>query len=135
MLDRATSIDPGAWAAHNLGVDFYGVHAVFAVRNEAGDLVGCAVLHDRTKYDVELSYYGPRTVTLGLLKAVSISALEAGMIRITNKCSARDKRMARHYTKLGLQYEGRMKDHRGPGHDTLIYAARAPLLLKFARRG
>jgi hypothetical protein len=134
MLTRSHDIDPGAWCAHNLGVDFYGVHAVLAVRDADGDLVGCAVLHSRTKYDCELSYFGPRTMTLGMFKAIAISALNSGMIRVTVALSSKDKPMARHMTRIGLQYEGRLKDHRGPGHDTVLYAVRAPLLLKFARR-
>lgn len=135
MLTRSPDLDPGAWCAHNLGVDFYGVHAVFAVKNAGGDLVGCAVMHDRTRYDVQLSYYGPNTVTIGLLKACAVSALEAGMLRVTCHCSSRNKRLARHFTRIGLAYEGRLKDALGPGHDQLVYAARAPLLLKLARRG
>jgi hypothetical protein len=134
MLDQTDLIHPGAWAAHNLGVDFYGVHAVLAVKNPRGELVGCAVLHDRTKYDCQMSYYGPGTMNLRLLKAVSQSALESGMLRLTVHLSSRDKRMARHMTGIGLKYEGRMKDHRGPNHDTMIYGAPASVLLKFARR-
>lgn len=125
-------INPGEWAAHNLGCDFVGVHAVFSVHNQNQELVGAAVLHDRSKYNVELSYYGPGTITMGLLKAIAVSALDAGFLRISVK--VRTKRMARHMTRIGLKYEGRQADMYGPGKDALLYCVSAPLLLKLARR-
>lgn len=127
-------INPGEWAAHNLGVDFHAVHAVFAVHDPDGELVGAAILHNRTKYNVELTYYGPGTMTMGILREIARSALEAGMLRITVQCHASRKRMARNLSRIGLKFEGRRRDYYGPGKDGLMYAVNSSLLLKLARR-
>lgn len=132
MLDQ---INPGEWAAHHLGVDFYGVHAVFSVNDPEGQIVGAAVLHNRTKYSVDLSYYGPGTMTMGLLRAVAASALDAGFLRVTVQCPASRKRLKRFYSRMGLKFEGKRSDYYGPGKDGVVYAALAPLLLKLASRG
>lgn len=134
MPDGATptAYDAAVWCAGKLGVDFYGVHQAFGMTGPDGNLVAAAVLHNRTKYAMELSYYGPGTMRAGMYREFAKSALDAGMLTLT--MTVRSRKIARHLTRIGCKYVGAIPDMYGAGKDALIYAATAPLLLKLSRR-
>jgi len=133
MDGSVPALDVGHWAAHNLGTDFYGVHAVIAV-HRAGQVVGAAILHDRTKYDMELSYYGPGSMNMATLRDIATTALDAGMLRLTIRIPETRRKMARFLTRIGCRFEGKIIDYYGPAKDAVLYAATYPLMTRLARR-
>src|SRR5262245_55377566 len=115
--------DVAVWVAGRLGVDLYGVHQAFGSLGPTGDLIAGAVLHGRTKYFMELSYYGPGTLRAGMYRELAQAALDAGMLTVT--MTVRSKKLARHLSRIGCRFVGAVPDLHGAGKDGLIYAATA----------
>jgi len=87
---------------------FYPTHYVMAVGIvEDQKLVGAAMFHAHSGPDVEISYYGPNTLTLDVVKGLAKIAVEhLGVSRVTARTSRSNKVMTRGIKKLGFEFEG-----------------------------
>ena len=69
-------------------------------------LVGAAFFQAHNGPDIELSYYGPKTVTLGVARGIAKIAIDHfGVSRITVR-TTKDNEMMKNVEKLGFVYEG-----------------------------
>ncbi len=99
---------------------------------EKGHLVGACMFHAHNGPDVELSYYGPHTLTLGLVKGIAKIAVERlGVSRITARTSRSNKTMTRGIRKVGFQFEGVRKCGYGD-QDAIMYGLYGEKLAKLA---
>lgn len=74
---------------------------------DEGRLVGAALFHAHNGPDVEISYYGPNTLTLDVVKGLAKIAVDhLGVSRITARTSRSNKVMTRGIKKLGFEFEG-----------------------------
>jgi len=70
------------------------------------DLVGAAIFHNYTGINVELSYYGPNTITAGVVKFLARTAIaELNVERVTIYVHATNKRLIRHCLRAGAVRE------------------------------
>ena len=105
--------------------------AVGVATKDAG-LVGACLFHAHNGPDVELSYYGPNTLTLGLVKRLAQIAVERlGVSRITARTSRANKVMTRGIKKIGFEYEGIRKCGYG-SQDAVMYGLYGKNLAKLA---
>lgn len=84
--------------------------AVAVLENE--QMVGAAFFHAHNGPDVEISYYGPRTMTLDVVKGLAKIAVEhLGVSRVTARASATPdhKKIRKGFAKIGFEYEGTRK--------------------------
>ena len=97
-----------------------------------GDLVGSALLHAYNGHDVEVSYYGPKTIDLGVMRKLARLCVDnLGVSRITVRTARNNKTMTRGITKLGFQYEG--IKHNGYGeYDAVMYGLYGKKLMRLA---
>lgn len=111
-----------AWVSDHLGTDFTRVFMTLAVV-EADELRGVAVLHNWSKCDIELTYYGPRTLSPSMVRALTEAAVRAGVQRMTVRIHRRDKRMGRGLQALGFRWEGIQRRMYGPtkADDAILY--------------
>lgn len=84
-------------------------------------LVGACLFHAHNGPDVEISYYGPDTMTLDIAKGLArIAVEELGVSRVTARTSRSNKMMKRGLPKVGFTFEG--VRHCGYGdQDALMY--------------
>lgn len=74
---------------------------------ENGQLIGAALWHAYNGCDVELSYYGPHSLTLGVAKGLArIAVNHFGVSRVTARTTKGNKTMTRGIKGLGFEYEG-----------------------------
>jgi RimJ/RimL family protein N-acetyltransferase len=71
-----------------------------------GQLVGAALFHNYSGCDVELSYFGRNTVTLGIVKLLAREAIAMGVARVSIRTSKSNKRILRWLPKIGARLEG-----------------------------
>ena len=99
------------WAFARFGVAPLGCKlAVGIVENN--QIVGAAFFHAHNGPDVEISYYGPRTMTLDVVKGLAKIAVEhLGVSRVTARTASTPdhKRIRRGFAKIGFEYEGTRK--------------------------
>ena len=95
-------------------------------------LVGACLFHAHNGPDVELSYYGPNTLTLDVVKGIARIAVERlGVSRITARTSKSNKMMTRGIRKVGFAFEGVRKCGYGE-QDAIMYGLYGKNLAKLA---
>lgn len=115
-----------AWVAERLPTDFHHVLAAIGVLDgEPGEmtLVGGAVLHNWSKYDIEMSYFGPMSFSPPMGRAVAEVALAAGVERMTIRIPRRASKLGRFLTAQGWKFEGTQRRMYGPNKadDAIMY--------------
>lgn len=79
-------------------------------------LIGACLFQNYNGVNIELSYYGPRTLTLGIVRFIATTALtDFNVARLTVVTSQRNKRLVRSCLKIGFKVEGTQR--RFYGHD------------------
>ena len=108
---------------------------------EDGALVGGVILHWWNGSNIYLDYYGPKTVTLGLIRALAELILERfDVARVTFQVHKNDKRLTRwfQHSQLGARYEGNINCFYGkedrPKNIACQYALLRPQLERLVRR-
>lgn len=96
------------------------------------ELVGSALLHAYNGHDVEVSYYGPKTIDLGVMRKLARLCVDnLGVSRITVRTARNNKTMTRGITKLGFQYEGIRHNAYGE-YDAIMYGLYGKKLMRLA---
>jgi len=105
--------------------------AVGIAHPERGLIAAC-LFHAWNGPDVELSYYGPDTLTLEIVKGIAkIATEQLGVSRITARTSRSNKTMTRGIRKIGFAFEGIR--HCGYGdQDAVMYGLYGKNLAKLA---
>ena len=102
------------------------------IANPKGDLVASCLFHAHSGPDVELSYYGPNTLTLDLVKGIAKIAVEyLGVSRITARTSRSNKTVTRGIKGIGFAFEGIRKCGYGD-EDAVMYGLYGKNLARLA---
>lgn len=122
-----------AWTHEKFGVRNFNADMALAII-DGPQLVGSVYFHAYNGFDIELSYFGPQTLTLGLLRSICRIALDTfGVSRITVRTPANHKQMKRKIHKLGWVFEG--VRHNGYGEtDAIMYGLYGRNLARLAGR-
>ncbi len=89
-------------------------HALGIV-DSAGNIRGAATLHYYGGANIELCYWGPRTVTRGIARQIAhICFYGLRASRVTCRTQRSNKIVTRHLSKLGFRYEGLARHYYGP---------------------
>jgi len=99
---------------------------------EEDKIVGSIMWQAYRGHDIEISYFGPKTMTLGIARACAKMAMEYwGVSRVTARTSRSNKMMTRGIKKIGFEYEGVC--HHGYGNeDAIMYGLYGHKLAKLA---
>jgi RimJ/RimL family protein N-acetyltransferase len=99
-----------SWAYQKFDVFPIPVHKAFGVLDtEKHELVGAALFQNYIGTNVDLSYYGPKTITLGIIRNLAKAALDMGISRGTVITSKRNRRFIKGLLKIGFKFEGAMR--------------------------
>ena len=96
-----------AWA--NLAFNLYpmSVNRALGVIGEDGTLRGAIFLRNFNGVNVELGYYGPNTLSVGIVRSIArIVIAEFNAARLTVVTSKRNKQLVKSLTRLGFKPEG-----------------------------
>lgn len=120
-----------SWAAQAFRLDLTHYEMAVGVMEE-GRVVGAALFQAHTGPDIEISYFGPNTMTLGVVKGLARVAVEAfGVSRVTARTPKSNKTMTRGIKGVGFEYEGIR--HRGYGNeDAVMYGLWGEKLARLA---
>ena len=130
LLNR--DVEVAAWAFKNFGFHPVSYCMAVGILDSNGLLVAACLFHAHNGPDVELSYYGPGTLTLGVVKGLAKIATEClGVSRITARTSKKNKTMTRGIRKVGFQFEGVRKCGYGD-QDAIMYGLYGQNLAKLA---
>jgi hypothetical protein len=119
--------DMAVWGWANKTYDLFPVQfyrAVGVVDAAANQLVGAAIYQNYTGTNVDLSYYGQGTLTLGIVRSLAKIAVHMGVARGTLVTSKRNKRFVRSLRKLGFELEGTQRCYYGHEDNTKNTAVR-----------
>lgn len=119
------------WAFSTFG--FYPTQFNMAIGIAEPDkgLIAACLFHAHNGPDVELSYYGPGTLTLPIVKGIARIAVETlGVSRITAR-TARNNKLRKSIHKVGFEFEGVRKCAYGE-HDALMYGLYGKNLARLA---
>lgn len=99
---------------------------------EDDQIVGSVMWHAYRGTDIEISYYGPKTMTLGIARQCARVAVEHfGVSRVTARAAKSNKVMTRGVKKIGFEYEGII--HAGCGNsDAVMYGLYGKNLVRLA---
>jgi RimJ/RimL family protein N-acetyltransferase len=118
--------------------------ARFGVRNVNSDMalaimdgqqfVGSVFFHAHNGPDIELSYFGPQTLTLGILRNICRIAVDHfGVSRITARTPKSNKQMTQGITKVGFVFEGIRRNGYGK-EDAVMFGLYGKNLARLAGR-
>lgn len=108
-----------AWTRNTFGIQPYKYEMAVGIV-EQGEIVGSVMWHAYRGHDIEISYYGPKTMTLGIARACAKVAMDHfGVSRVTARTSRSNKPMTKGVKKIGFEYEGII--HVGPKQDEVLY--------------
>ena len=121
------------------GLNFSTVHSAFGVADPVdGTLVGAAMFSDYYPGgNVELTYYGPGTLTRSVLNAISYHAfINLNASRVTCKTKRSNKEVSRLLDKAGFKFECVQKRYFGPDadDDAIVYSFPVEKAAKWLKR-
>lgn len=102
------------WAFDKFHIFQMPVNAAIGVVNEDGNLVGAILFQNFNGVNVELSYYGPRTLSYGIIRTIArIAVSNFNAARLTVVTSKRNKGLSKALLKLGFKLEGTSRCYYG----------------------
>ena len=119
------------WTAENFNLPIRSYDLAVGIID--GDrIVGSVIFNSYNGWDVEISYYGPNTMTLGLVKQIArVAVNQLGVSRITARTTRNNKQMTRGVKKIGFEYEGIRHNAFGE-YDAIMYGLYGKKLAKLA---
>lgn len=97
------------WAFHHFRRIPTPYRLAIGVLNEQNLMVGAVLFQEYNGFNAELSYFGPKTMTLGMVRSLAtIAVRELNVLRLTVRVPRRAKRLQRGVRKIGFVYEGLM---------------------------
>jgi RimJ/RimL family protein N-acetyltransferase len=121
------------WAKATFGYQIMNYDMAIGVVDE-DRLVASVLVHNYNGSDLEASYYGPKTLDLGVLrKLVRIAVDQLGVSRITVRTARNNKTMTRGIKKLGFEFEG-IRKHAYGEYDAVMYGLYGAKLMRLAGR-
>ena len=121
-----------AWTFVNFNVTPHKPEMAIAIV-EDDQIIGSILWEQYTGNNIEISYYGPNTMTLGIARACAKMAMDHwGVSRVTARTSRGNKQMTRGIKGVGFEYEGICHDHYGKGQDAIMYGLYGHKLARLA---
>jgi RimJ/RimL family protein N-acetyltransferase len=78
-----------------------------------GRLAGAALFQSFNGFNLEISYYGRKTFTAGILRALARAAANFNPSRLTATTSKKNRRFIRGLQKIGFRLEGAQRRYYG----------------------
>jgi|SRR6516164_543777 RimJ/RimL family protein N-acetyltransferase len=104
-----------AWAKDKYAAGLAPWISALGIVDRDNRIVGAATLHDYNGSNVELCYWGPRSLSRYVAGGIALFCFRVLRVnRVTCRTPRSNKIVARHLTKLGFRYEGLLRSYYGP---------------------
>ena len=103
-----------AWAFRTYNFRPTPVDSAIGIVDPDGTLVGAGLYQNFNGADIQGSYYGRRTLTPGIVRALVRGALAYDPSRLTVVTSKKNRRLIRFLQKIGFRLEGAQRRYYGP---------------------
>jgi hypothetical protein len=94
-----------SWAFQTYGLTPTPVDMALGIIDGANLLVGAALLQRFNGFDCEFSYYGPNTLSLGIIRSIARAALGLGCRRLTVTVAKSKKHFVKGVLRIGFTHE------------------------------
>jgi hypothetical protein len=102
------------WAFETFKIYKAPVNQAIGIVTTEGKIVGAAIFQNFNGSNVELSYYGPKTLTLGIVRALAKATIATfNASRLTVVTSQRNRLFMRGLQKIGFKLEGHQRCYYG----------------------
>ena len=119
------------WTQEKFGVQPYHYDMAIGIVENAS-LVGSIMWHAYRGHDIEISYFGPQTMTLGIARQCARIAVDHfGVSRVTARAVKSNKTMTKGVKKIGFEYEGIIHAG-GKAQDEVLYGLYGKNLARLA---
>ena len=102
------------WLKDRLNAQVEGLYTTIGVLDENGALLGGGMLHNWTRYDMELTYYGQDTMSRRVFQKIAEAGEEANCHRMTIRVPRGHRKTLVSLPRLGFKYEGTQRRFYGP---------------------
>ena len=112
------------WASKKFGYSLRNWHVAVGIIDSSGALVGAASFHDFNESNIELCFYGPRSLTKPIVRDLMRFVFTTlGVNRVTAKTPRGNKIVIRGLPKLGFRMEGVMRRYYGrtKRYDAIVF--------------
>lgn len=106
-----------AWAFATFNFKPMPVDLAIGIIEPDGSPKGAILFHNFNGNDAHLSYYGPHTMTPGIIRAIARAALALGCRRVTVTTAKSNKRFVKAILRLGFTHECARHCFYGPRND------------------
>lgn len=93
------------WTYKTFNLIPYPINRAFGIV-EDGKLVGGVLFQNFNGYNVEMCYYGPQTLSLGIVRSLARVAVSFNVSRGTVITSKRNRRLMKSLVRIGFKLEG-----------------------------
>lgn len=122
------------WAQQNFGIYPIPPNRAIGIMDD-GELVGGAIFQHFNGVNVELSYYGTDTITIGVARYIAwVAFYQLKAARITLNVPRPNKKLIRGLIKLGAVREGNCRRFYGPTDASAHTAVRMAFFAECAER-
>lgn len=103
-----------AWIKNQINAQCEGLYTTIGVLDENGTLLGGGMLHNWTRYDMELTYFGQETMSRRVFQKIAGALEEADCHRLTIRVPRGQRKTLVSLPRLGFKYEGTQRRFYGP---------------------
>jgi RimJ/RimL family protein N-acetyltransferase len=122
------------WTFRTFNIQPWPVVLAVGLLKDGNELVGAFLFQEYNGSNAELSYYGPGSVTLRVVREIARAALLLlNVNRLTIRTKRRNKHITRSIGKFGFSFEGVQKMFYGPNEDAIVFGLLRPDLIRIAR--
>ena len=122
------------WVSKKWGKPIPPWYFAVGILNKEGLLQGAATFHNYNGSNIELCYYGPRTVTKEVVKGLTDFVVNhVKVTRITACVPRSNKLLNKSLLKLGFKVEGVLRHYFGPykKYDAIVFGILAEEAIRF----
>lgn len=102
------------WFFDGMGYPYYKYDRALGIIDPSGHLTGAVLFQHWNGNNIEISYYGKHTMTVGIIRSIACFALTTfNPSRITVTVSKRNKQLMRSLQKIGFRLEGTQRCYYG----------------------
>jgi len=121
------------WRAFNLFPMPYNLALGIMDRDRNNALVGAAIFDQWNGHNIELSYYGPKTPTAGIVRMLARAALNFNVQRVSMRTSSLRGPLIKQLSKLGFEIESVERHFYGFERHAVRMVIFRPLIERTAR--
>lgn len=118
-------MEVGHWVAERLSIALHPPFVAIGLASDAGEAKGGFVYNCYNHTNIEISYYGPGTLSRSVIRAAfwAYPFEQLGVLRLTASTKRSNKLVRKLLPRLGFEFEAVLKNYYGPtrNDDAMVF--------------